>query len=102
MFLHQFEEELCAVCNSMEVQLPRKGLKLDTRANYPHFVRFSVRYHDDGITVTLTRLDDDNWDDEDPFSMRAFDPETKKCRTSPLPFTYTWDSMMNMLHPIRI
>eukprot|EP00553_Chaetoceros_curvisetus_P009226 CAMPEP_0204615792 /NCGR_PEP_ID=MMETSP0717-20131115/3194_1 /ASSEMBLY_ACC=CAM_ASM_000666 /TAXON_ID=230516 /ORGANISM="Chaetoceros curvisetus" /LENGTH=198 /DNA_ID=CAMNT_0051628817 /DNA_START=32 /DNA_END=625 /DNA_ORIENTATION=+ len=82
MIIHEFED-LCAIGESMKVKLPRKGLKLDTRVNDPHFIRFSIDYHDDGITATLTRLDDDyNCDDEyyndcdgDKFTMRLYDPK---------------------------
>mmetsp|Transcript_7651 Transcript_7651/g.8835 ORF Transcript_7651/g.8835 Transcript_7651/m.8835 type:complete len:80 (+) Transcript_7651:147-386(+) len=70
----------------MEIKLPKKGLKLDPRVNYPHWVRFSIScYHKDdneGIIVTLARVE--NADDAGkrdatgrPFYMRVFDPDTE-------------------------
>ncbi len=92
MFLHEFEK-LCAIGESMEVKLPRRGLKLDPRVNrtalfYPLIqIRFDCEYHGDGITVTLTRVRiHDNNDHkicidtthtQRPFTMRVFDPETE-------------------------
>ncbi len=92
MFIHCFRQLLCAIGESMEVQLPRKGLKLDPRANDPDHVRFSIRYHeeddDDGITATatatLTRPLHSNNGNISPgpdvgcsFTMRIFDPQTE-------------------------
>jgi len=79
MIIHPFAVRICAIGESMEVQLPRKGLKLDPRANEPHRVRFSIRYHDDGITATLTRIDDDHRGrGHGRFTMRLYDPETEE------------------------
>mmetsp|Transcript_6719 Transcript_6719/g.7713 ORF Transcript_6719/g.7713 Transcript_6719/m.7713 type:complete len:115 (-) Transcript_6719:841-1185(-) len=80
MIIHPFAVRICAIGESMEVQLPRKGLKLDPRANEPHRVRFSIRYHDDGITATLTRIHDYDDDDDyfDSLSMRLYDPQTEE------------------------
>ncbi len=58
----------------IEVKLRRPGLKLDPRANYPFNARFDIHYHADGITVTLTRVDNcDDWI-EDELSLRSYDP----------------------------
>ncbi len=89
-FIHEFER-LCFPGASMEVKLPRRGLKLvDMRASDPNDVRFESppHYHDDGITITLKRID--NFEDVAykyhgdrndyyhrregyPFTMRVFD-----------------------------
>ncbi len=66
---------ISAIGESMEVKLPRKGLKIDPRANHPRFVQFSVRYHDDDITVTLTRVDNGRRVYYDPLFIRMYDPE---------------------------
>jgi len=48
--------------------------------NDPRNARFSIRYHDDGITATLTRLDDYDayYDYEEEFTMCLYDPETEE------------------------
>ncbi len=80
MFIHAFAG-LCRIGESLEVKLPQKGLKLDTRVNDPNYVQFDIRYHDDGITVTLTRLRNEYSGCCDgigrPFTMRVFDPRTE-------------------------
>ncbi len=60
----------------MQVKLPRKYLKLDPRVNSPPRFKFVCHYHKDGITVTLTRVDNnyDRFVVGGPFTMRIFDP----------------------------
>ncbi len=58
----------------MEIGLPRKGLILDPRANRPLERKFRVDYHEDNITVTLTRIDDDPYTLYS-FYMRVYDPK---------------------------
>ncbi len=58
MFIRAFPElRNCIRGQSIEVKLPRRGLKIDPKASFPNNVRFDCRYHDDDITVTLTRID---------------------------------------------
>ncbi len=56
MFLHEFYGP-CAHGESMKIKLPGKNLQIDPRANFPHRCEFTCRYHDDGETITLTRVD---------------------------------------------
>lgn len=83
MFIHEFAVRLCAAGESIEVKLPREGLVMDTRANFPQDIRFApIRYHDDGITATLTRIVRHGCSGTDcvgkTFSMRMFDPKTEE------------------------
>ncbi len=82
MFVHAFPNmHHWAVGESIEVTLPRKGLRLDPRVNWPNSCKFDCSYHEDGIhvTLTLTRTDRSG---PDPsifqfvlFAMRVYDPE---------------------------
>jgi len=56
MIIQKFEN-LPLIGESIQVKLPRLNLILDPRANEPHTRKFDCRYHADGITVTLTRID---------------------------------------------
>ncbi len=79
MFLLTFDG-LCAIGKSFQVKLPKKGLKLDTRANQSRRIRFSIHYHYDDVTVTLSRTEDIGIDSDysrDKISMRIYDPETE-------------------------
>ena len=91
MIIQEFEG-LCRYGESMEIVLPKKGLKLDPRANLPWyfykplcFVLFSIHYHDDddddddddGMTVTLTRIDKNKgagYSGAYRFFMKVYDP----------------------------
>ncbi len=58
MFIRAFPElRNCVRGQSIEVKLPRQGLKIDPKASRPNNIKFDCHYHDDGITVTLTRID---------------------------------------------
>ncbi len=50
---------------------------LDPMANYSHdWCHFECHYHDDGVTVSLTPLNDLNYYAGRSFEMRVFDPDT--------------------------
>ncbi len=68
--------------SAVQLKLPRPNLILDPRVNWPRGWRFDCRYHDDGVTVTLTRTDCSKDDianaDDDHCSMRAYDPQLEE------------------------
>ncbi len=74
MFIHTFAlEQWITKGQSVEVKLPRPGLVLDPRLNNRRVWLFRIDYHDDGITVTLTKIDDDKTNLR-LLSMRVYDP----------------------------
>mmetsp|Transcript_5858 Transcript_5858/g.6750 ORF Transcript_5858/g.6750 Transcript_5858/m.6750 type:complete len:382 (+) Transcript_5858:62-1207(+) len=58
---------------SVQVKLPHKGLIVDPRANRPTDCIFRIDYHDDDITATLTRTDDEK-ETYFKFTVRVYDP----------------------------
>lgn len=77
MFIHEFER-LCHVGETLTVTLPHQDLVMDPRPNYPRECRFDFIYHDDGITVTLRRIDkgrdDTYYAFKQTFEMRVYNP----------------------------
>ncbi len=85
MFIERFEN-FCSLGESTQVRLPRRGLILDPRVNDPPYCVFDCQYHDDRMTVTLTRIDSIPDDGGvhyldlpigGSFTMRVFDPATE-------------------------
>jgi len=109
MFIHTFQDiRSCNVGETVQVKLPGKNMILDPRPSYPDCIRFDCNYHDDGITVMLTRIDSDSGSFS-RIGMRVYNPAIEVVPTFDSTTTYTYfgndgeyaprDATVIIIHP---